>query len=191
VVRVRGTCRICGDNRMLDPHHIISQGHAKKTGQDELISNPGNVVHICRDCHDQTTASMVKKRLDKKELSFEAGTLTVGALEARDKKAKGLANPKLKGVTCGRCGITGHNRTTCNRYTTVDGVNITTKTWKYRPKAKAKKKVKAKRKTKSKAKAKAKAKKKRKKDFIEAATNYRDPFKPGPDPFRQGKDPFR
>ena len=176
---------------MLDPHHIISQGHAKKTGQRELISNPGNVVHICRDCHDQTTASMVRTHLEKRELPIVRRTLTKGALEARDKKAmaKAMAKAKAKGVTCGRCGITGHNRTTCNRYTTVDGVKITTKTWKYRPKAKAKKKVKAKRKTKSKAKA--KAKKKRKQDFYEATTNYRDPFKPGPDPFKHGKDPFR
>jgi hypothetical protein len=83
---------------MLDPYHIISQGHAKKTGQHELISNPGNVVHICRDCHDQTTASMVRTHLEKKELPIVKRTLTVGALEARDRMAK------AKGVTCGRCG---------------------------------------------------------------------------------------
>jgi len=126
----------------------------------------------------------------------------LGTAQARDRmakaksKAKGKAKgkPKSKGVTCGRCGNTGHDRTSCYTGTTVDGVTITTKTWKYRPKDKAKKKVKAKRKTKSKA----KAKKKRMKDFIEATTNYRDPFKPSSPPpakykkqFKGGKDPFR
>jgi hypothetical protein len=128
----------------------------------------------------------------------------LGTAQARDRmakaksKAKGKAKgkPKSKGVTCGRCGNTGHERTSCYTGITVDGVTITTKTWKYRPKAKAK--VKKKRKTKSKAKAKAKAKKKRMKDFIEATTNYRDPFKPSSPPkakykkqFKGGKDPFR
>lgn len=128
----------------------------------------------------------------------------LGTAQARDRKAKAKSKakgkakgkPKSKGVTCGRCGNTGHDRTSCYTGTTVDGVTITTKTWKYRPKAKAK--VKKKRKTKSKAKAKAKAKKKRMKDFIEATTNYRDPFKPSSPPpakykkqFKGGKDPFR
>ena len=131
MARVRGTCRICGKKGMLDPHHIISQGHAKKTKQRDLISNPGNVVHICRGCHDQTTASMVKKRLDKKD----------GVKQTKKKaKPKAKAKAKPKGTTCGRCGHTGHNRTDCYTDTTVDGVTITTKTWKYRPKAKAKKK---------------------------------------------------
>ena len=124
----------------------------------------------------------------------------LGAAQARDRtakaksKAKGKAKgkPKSKGVTCGRCGNTGHDRTSCYTGTTVDGVTITTKTWKYRPKDKAK--VKKKRKTKSKA----KTKKKRMKDFIEATTNNRDPFKPASPPqanykqqFKGGKDPSR
>ena len=122
MVRVRGTCRICGEKGMLDPHHIISQGHAKKTNQGDLISNPGNVVHICRGCHDQTTASMVKKRLDKKDGVKQTKT-------------------KAKSATCGRCGRGGHNRTSCHAKTTVDRVAITTKSWKYRPKGKGKKKA--------------------------------------------------
>ena len=60
-------------------------------------------------------------------------------------KPKAKPKPKSKAVTCGRCGHTGHNRTSCFTGTTVDGVKITTKTWKYRPKAKAKRKAKKKR----------------------------------------------
>ena len=139
MVRVKGTCRICGKNRMLDPHHIISQGHAKKIGQKGLISNPGNVVHICRKCHDQTTASMVRQHLEKKE---EGG-------------ARKKAKPKA--VTCGKCGRSGHNRTACYAKNTVDGVEITTDSWIFRKKGTKKKTPAKKAKKKQKKKTKAKS----------------------------------
>ena len=41
-------------------------------------------------------------------------------------------------INCGRCGRPGHNRTYCKLRTTVDGVRITTKDWKYRPQQKRK-----------------------------------------------------
>ncbi len=66
MARARGTCRICGNRGMLDPHHIISQAQARKQGRPELISNPGNVVHICRDCHKLTTSYLDRKRLEGK-----------------------------------------------------------------------------------------------------------------------------
>ena len=49
------------------------------------------------------------------------------------KKTTAKKSPKRK-VTCGRCGRIGHIRTKCHLKTTVDGVKITTKSWKYRPK---------------------------------------------------------
>ena len=48
-----------------------------------------------------------------------------------------IGKPK-SGEKCGRCGRPGHARSKCYATTTVDGVAITTKSWKYRPKAKAK-----------------------------------------------------
>ncbi|MBJ32462.1 MAG: hypothetical protein CMB69_00555 [Euryarchaeota archaeon] len=68
---------------------------------------------------------------------------TVKELESLIQKSR----PK-KGQVCGRCGRDSHNRARCYATTTVDGVSITTKSWKYRPKTKAK----AKPKTKAKAK---------------------------------------
>ena len=104
MVRRRGRCRICRKYRALDPHHIISQGHAKKTGQDDLISNQGNVVLICRKCHDQTTSSMVRKHLEEKD--------------SKKSKPRSLSKPKPKPKPrsewrCSRCGRTSHNRTQC------------------------------------------------------------------------------
>ena len=63
MARKRGTCRICKKSRVLDPHHIISQHHAKKTNQPDLITNLGNIVYICRKCHNQTTASKSRYRI--------------------------------------------------------------------------------------------------------------------------------
>ena len=60
-------CRICGVSGYTEWHHIISRGHAKKTNQLDLIDNPGNVVELCRGCHDQTTASKSRYLLANKE----------------------------------------------------------------------------------------------------------------------------
>ena len=54
-----------------------------------------------------------------------------------------IGKPK-SGKNCGRCGRSGHPRSKCYATTTADGVAITTKSWKYRPKAKPRKKSKAK-----------------------------------------------
>ena len=62
-----GVCTICKKKGSTDWHHIISQHHARRTGKPDLISNPDNVVELCRSCHDQTTASMVRKRPTKEK----------------------------------------------------------------------------------------------------------------------------
>ena len=66
IPRKCGVCRICSRNGYTEWHHIISRGHAKKTGQHQLITNPGNVVELCKSCHDQTTASKSWYILNKK-----------------------------------------------------------------------------------------------------------------------------
>ena len=60
-----GRCRICEKEKYTEWHHIISQHHAKKTGQDHLIYNPNNVVEVCK-CHNQTTASKCRYNLKEK-----------------------------------------------------------------------------------------------------------------------------
>ena len=58
-------CTICKARGYTEWHHIISQHHARVSGQEELIDNPDNVIELCKRCHDQTTASMVRKRLQR------------------------------------------------------------------------------------------------------------------------------
>jgi 5-methylcytosine-specific restriction endonuclease McrA len=60
-------CRICGTKGYTEWHHIISQSYAKKNNQKELIRNPGNVVELCKPCHEKTPASMSWKYLSSKE----------------------------------------------------------------------------------------------------------------------------
>ena len=60
-----GSCSICKKRGYTEWHHIISQHHAMRTGQEELLDNPDNLIELCKNCHDQTTASMVRKRLLK------------------------------------------------------------------------------------------------------------------------------
>ena len=92
MVRVRGTCRICGYQGMLDPHHIISQAQAKRLKRYDLITNPGNVVHICRRCHDLTPASQKRAKYEAKGRQKTK--------QARSKKAKrGRCKATTKGAT--------------------------------------------------------------------------------------------
>ena len=58
-------CAICSRIGSTDYHHIISQHHARKTGQYSLINNPRNVVELCRQCHNQTTASLVRRWFER------------------------------------------------------------------------------------------------------------------------------
>ena len=57
------SCTICKRRGYTEWHHIISKGHAIKSRQRELLTNRDNLIELCRRCHNQTTASMVRKRL--------------------------------------------------------------------------------------------------------------------------------
>ena len=61
-----GICRICEYSGYTEWHHIISQHHARKTNQHLLLRNPGNIVELCKGCHDQTTASKSRYLYQKK-----------------------------------------------------------------------------------------------------------------------------
>ncbi len=59
-------CRICESEGYTEWHHIISQRHARMTNQHPLLKNPGNVVELCKSCHNQTTASKSRYLYEKK-----------------------------------------------------------------------------------------------------------------------------
>jgi len=91
------SCRICKNTTKLDPHHIISQGHAKKTNQLDLITNQGNIVYICRKCHNQTTASKAWAKLNLYESEEDKLQKKVQALEQENIKLRNeLKKPPKK-----------------------------------------------------------------------------------------------
>lgn len=59
--QAKGACRICGKKDKLDPHHIISQHRLKQIGRESDITNPGNIVHLCRACHKETTSYLIRE----------------------------------------------------------------------------------------------------------------------------------
>jgi hypothetical protein len=71
-VTVTGSCRICGHEGYTEMHHIISQARCRKLGREDWITNPGNIVELCKPCHDQTTASItseINRGTDKRKKS--------------------------------------------------------------------------------------------------------------------------
>jgi len=64
-----GECQICGTDGYTEWHHIISQHRCKEEGLHHYIRLRGNVIELCKTCHDLTTASMIRKKLDAKEVA--------------------------------------------------------------------------------------------------------------------------
>jgi hypothetical protein len=159
-----------GITRVLE--HLENKGKfkaAKWTQKHRPVSWQKAVAEITPDDHSEkdedriTLALMAEHGIHNvrggKWCMMNMKSQVVKDLEKRIGKPKG-------GVKCGRCGRIGHNRTRCYASKTVDGVTITTKSWKFQPKAKAKPKPKPK-----KAKPKPKPKKAKDKNVICARCN--------------------
>ena len=70
-----GECQICGAEGYTEWHHIISQHRCKEEGLHHYIKLRGNVIELCKTCHDLTTASMIRKKLDAKEVAIDNAEL--------------------------------------------------------------------------------------------------------------------
>lgn len=70
-----GECQICGSEGYTEWHHIISQHRCKEEGLHHFIKLRGNVIELCKQCHDLTTASMIRKKLDAKEVAEDNAEL--------------------------------------------------------------------------------------------------------------------
>jgi len=89
-----GVCRICNTMDKTDWHHIISQNRCKVIGRPEWIYNRGNIIELCRSCHDETTASLMRNQ----------------------------GNRKVK--VCLRCGRDSHNIAKCYAKTHINGSRL-------------------------------------------------------------------
>ena len=63
MTKKNGFCKICKKRGYTEWHHIISRNHAIMSGQEKLLKNADNIIELCKNWHNQTTASMVRKRL--------------------------------------------------------------------------------------------------------------------------------
>ena len=70
-----GECQICGAEGYTEWHHIISQHRCREEGLHHFIKLRGNVIELCKTCHDLTTASMIRKKLDIKEVTEDNAEL--------------------------------------------------------------------------------------------------------------------
>jgi len=68
-------CEICGAQGYTEWHHIISQHRCREEGLHHFIKLRGNVIELCKTCHDLTTASMIRKKLDIKEVTEDNAEL--------------------------------------------------------------------------------------------------------------------
>jgi hypothetical protein len=122
----KGTCPICGFRGSLDEHHIIAQGRVSKLKPGDhgfdlnLITNPGNIIHICRDCHKLTTSYMVREFLDKEEAKKSKAKKT----KSKPKKKVSKSKPKDREVICAKCNRIGHESKDCYSKTKVAGQSI-------------------------------------------------------------------
>ena len=63
-----GMCRICNSKGYTEVHHIISQSMCDKMERPDLKINQGNLVELCKICHDLTNHSYYREiHLSKNE----------------------------------------------------------------------------------------------------------------------------
>ena len=91
-----GSCSITKCRRKpTEWHHIIAQGRIMNEGLDPaLLTDPGNLVELCRHHHAMTTASLNRKFLEAKKKGSKA---KAGPKKAK-KKAKTMR--KVKPTRC-------------------------------------------------------------------------------------------
>tara|TARA_R110000787_G_scaffold157964_5_gene271851 strand:+ start:812 stop:1303 length:492 start_codon:yes stop_codon:yes gene_type:complete len=65
----QGHCSICFAEGKTEWHHIISQYRCREIGQEYLIHSRSNVVEVCKQCHDNTTASLRRAAFEEKGIT--------------------------------------------------------------------------------------------------------------------------
>jgi thiaminase len=65
----QGHCSICFAEGKTEWHHIISQHRCREINKEYLIHSRSNVVEVCKECHDNTTASLRRAAFEEKGIT--------------------------------------------------------------------------------------------------------------------------
>lgn len=79
-----GACSICMEEKeKTEWHHIISQHRCRELSKEYLIYARTNVMEVCKECHDETTASLRRKvmKTPEKVVKNQTGMPTDRQLE--------------------------------------------------------------------------------------------------------------
>ena len=90
-VEVTGVCKICETEGTTEMHHIISQSKIEKLNRPDLLTNPNNIIELCKQCHHWTDASIFRKWYVEKK---HYGTRTreeVRVLREKKREERGVA----------------------------------------------------------------------------------------------------
>jgi hypothetical protein len=52
-------------------HHIVSVSVIEKIGRPELLTNPGNIIELCIECHELTDTHLYRRWIKKKKPRVE------------------------------------------------------------------------------------------------------------------------
>ena len=121
-VEVTGKCRICGAEGKTQMHHIVSVSVIEKISQPDLLSNPGNIVELCLECHKLTDSHLYRKWHKKQNLRVETR-------EQRRERVRLKREKKRERKGLFQCAGTLKRGRKCEHSVKEDGAYCTTHKW--------------------------------------------------------------
>ena len=85
---VTGACKICQAKGKTEMHHIISQSKIKMIERPDLMTNPANIIELCKKCHNLTDSSSYRRLMIQHDPNRKSRgeKIHLGILERRKKE---------------------------------------------------------------------------------------------------------
>jgi hypothetical protein len=102
-VEVTGVCKICEAEGETEMHHIISQSKIEKLERPDLLTNPNNLIELCKQCHLWTDSAIYRKWFREVQHYGKKSREEVRLSRVAKREKKGLAQCKGKIKSGRRC----------------------------------------------------------------------------------------